>query len=84
MNKHPITAEEIQGMSEDLEIAEKIQQRAIELIGEGEDPADVIHSVLMAGLSLARIWMPFEDIAMYLRTLADNAEEAGGISATKN
>lgn len=56
--------------------ATALQHGAIERIERGARPENQAQALLMAGLSLARIWMAPADVSSYLRQLADELENA--------
>jgi hypothetical protein len=53
------------------QLAERIRDTGMAQIAEQRDPAQTIEALLMGSLALARVYMSPTDVAMYLRTIAD-------------
>ena len=59
-----------------MTLASAMQDRAVELAEEGYDPADVVHAMMVAGVALARMGSPADEVALWLHRLADEVPGA--------
>ncbi len=64
----------------DTELARRIQSIGNEAIDErGQDPMTAIEALMLGTLSVARGYMPPEELAEYLRMVADYVERSEGL-----